>query len=127
MDQQHQQQQHLQQQNQQQQNQNDIKLSPNNGQQNNCEGGGLVNLNLNGHVDYGQPPGAPVAIPVSIHGSSMVLHGGALVPNNPVDLSSPARLDDRRHIHGFKHHSLQPIGTLLNLGKQTIFVFDKWF
>lgn len=71
-------------------------------------------LSLNGHVDYG-PPGAPVAVPVSVHG---------LVPGNPVDLSSPTNrhpLDphDRRHQqYKQQHHTLQPIGTILhNLGK----------
>jgi hypothetical protein len=96
-----------------QQEQMEMKMSPGS---NNCV------VSLNGHVDFGQGggTGAPVAIPVSVHGPIMV-HGHGLVPNNPVDLSSPARMDDRRpqhHQQGYKqhHHGLQPIGTLLNLG-----------
>lgn len=77
-------------------------------------------MSMNGHVDYG-PTGGPVAVPVSVPGM-IPGPGGTLVPNNPVDLSSPASrhpLDphDRRQ-QQYKHHTLQPIGTILhNLGK----------
>src|SRR5271156_6692788 len=59
-----------------------LKLSPSSSsssgqQQGNCDGGGGSGnvITLNGHVDYGGQPGGPVAIPVSIHGGPMVLHG----------------------------------------------------